>query len=227
MYLLKPGLAGAVLALAAVPAQAQIDNRDPGRFVQSIAQTGFGSLKGPRSAARGKFRAILAQHFAVDAIGDRLIQRWRRQITPQQYAAYRAAFPNFIIGTYADRLYDYSDASLKVVRVQNQGANAAVLTQVTKPGGRPGDGDLDADPGRPWLQGAEPHGRRRQSRGCARGGFRQLHSAQRLRPPRPVHEQPGLSSSPTPRSFRAKSRNAARASRLRSKRTVLGNGTKL
>jgi hypothetical protein len=55
MYLLKPGLAGAVLALAAVPAQAQIDNRDPGRFVQSIAQTGFGSLKGPRSAARGKF----------------------------------------------------------------------------------------------------------------------------------------------------------------------------
>ena len=137
MYLLKSGLAGAVLALAAVPAQAQIDNRDPGRFVQSIAQTGFGSLKGPRSAARGKFRAILAQHFAVDAIGDRLIQRWRRQITPQQYAAYRAAFPNFIIGTYADRLYDYSDASLKVVRVQNQGANAAVLTQVTKPGGRP------------------------------------------------------------------------------------------
>jgi hypothetical protein len=29
MYLLKSGLAGAVLALAAVPAHAQIDNRDP------------------------------------------------------------------------------------------------------------------------------------------------------------------------------------------------------
>jgi phospholipid transport system substrate-binding protein len=83
--------------------------------------------------------------------------------------------PNFIIGTYADRLYDYSDASLKVVRVQNQGANAAVLTQVTKPGGRPGDRDLDADARRRWLQGAEPHGRWRQPRGCARGGFRQLH----------------------------------------------------
>jgi phospholipid transport system substrate-binding protein len=139
MFSFKTGLAGAAAATALLvaPAYAQIDNRDPGRFVQSIAQTGFGSLQGPRSAARGKFRSILAQHFAVDAIGERLIQRWRRQITPQQYAAYKAAFPNFIIGTYADRLYDYSDASLKVVRVQNQGANAAVLTQVTKPGGRP------------------------------------------------------------------------------------------
>ena len=139
MFSFKTGLAGAAAAAAlfAAPAQAQIDNRDPGRFVQSIAQTGFSSLQGPRSAARGKFRSILAQHFAVEAIGDRLIQRWRRQITPQQYAAYKAAFPNFIIGTYADRLYDYSNASLKVVRVQNQGANAAVLTQVTKPGGRP------------------------------------------------------------------------------------------
>ncbi len=137
MNLPRFALAGALVVLAAAPAQAKIDNRDPGRFVQGLAQTGFSSLKGPRSAARGKFRSILAQHFAVDAIGDRLIQRWRRQITPQQYAAYKAAFPNFIIGTYADRLYDYSNATLKVVRVQNQGANAAVLTQVTKPGGRP------------------------------------------------------------------------------------------
>jgi phospholipid transport system substrate-binding protein len=124
-------------ALLAAPAQAQIDNRDPARFVQSLAQTGFSSLKGPRAAARGKFRSILAQHFAVDAIGERLIRRWRPQISQAQYTQYRATFPNFIIGTYADRLYDYADASLKVVRVQNQGANAAVLTQVTKPGGRP------------------------------------------------------------------------------------------
>jgi phospholipid transport system substrate-binding protein len=46
-------------------------------------------------------------------------------------------FPQFHHRHYADRLYDYSDASLKVVRVQNQGANAAVLTQVTKPAAAP------------------------------------------------------------------------------------------
>jgi phospholipid transport system substrate-binding protein len=126
--------AGAVLA---APAHAQIDNRDPSRFVQGLSTTGLSALKGNRAAARGKFRSILAQHFAVDAIGDRLIQRWRRQITPAQYAAYKAAFPNFIIGTYADRLYDYSTADVRVIRAQNQGNSTAVLTQVTKPGARP------------------------------------------------------------------------------------------
>ena len=127
----------AVAMAAPAPASAQINNRDPGQFVQGLATTGLGALKGSRSAARGKFRAILAQHFAVDAIGDRLMRRWRRQITPAQYAQYKAAFPSFIIGTYADRLYDYSDASVKVVRTQNQGAATAVLTQVTQPGQRP------------------------------------------------------------------------------------------
>jgi phospholipid transport system substrate-binding protein len=130
-------LAGAAAVMLAAPASAQIDNQDPGRFVQSLATTGFSSLRGEKAAARGKFRSILAQHFAVDAIGDKLIRRWRPQITPAQYAAYKAAFPNFIVGTYADRLYDYSGASIKVVRVQSQGANAAVLTHVTRPGARP------------------------------------------------------------------------------------------
>lgn len=139
MTVRKIGFAASAITAVALtaPAHAQIDNRDPGRFVQSLAQTGFGALQGPRSAARGKFRAILAQHFAVDAIGDRLIRRWRPQISQAQYAQYRAVFPAFIIGTYADRLYDYANANLKVIRVQNQGANAAVLTQVTKPGGQP------------------------------------------------------------------------------------------
>ena len=133
------GLAGAATAAAflAAPAAAQIDNRDPARFVQGIANTGLSSLRGDRNLARGKFRNLLAQHFAVDAIGDRLIRRHRATITPAQYRAYKQAFPGFIIGTYADRLYPYASAQVKVVRAQNQGANAAVLTQVTREGARP------------------------------------------------------------------------------------------
>lgn len=127
----------ASLPFAISPAAAAIDNQDPGRFVQSLATTGFGVLKGNKASARGQFRTILGQHFAVDAIGDRLIRRWRPKVSAAQYQAYKAALPNFIIGTYADRLYDYADASIKIVRVQNQGDNAAVLTQVTKPGERP------------------------------------------------------------------------------------------
>jgi phospholipid transport system substrate-binding protein len=138
----RNSFAAAAIGLAAIcapaftaPAVAQAG--DAGAFVQNLAVTGLGALRGDRAAARGKFRSLLARDFAVDAIGDRLIRRWRPKLTPAQYSQYQAAFPSFIIGTYADRLYDYADASVKVIRVQNQGANAAVLTQVTRKGGSP------------------------------------------------------------------------------------------
>lgn len=139
-------LAAAALALASVgaplmvatPAHAAIDNSEPAAFVNSLVADGFGALRsGNRTAAKAKFRSLLAQHFAVDSIGDRLIRRWSGQITPAQRAAYKAAFPNFIIGTYADRLFDYANASVKVVRTQAAGNGAAVVTQVTRPGASP------------------------------------------------------------------------------------------
>jgi phospholipid transport system substrate-binding protein len=127
----------AMTAVAATPASAAINNQDPGKFVQSLATTSFNALKGDKASARNNFRSVLSQHFAVDAIGDRLIRRWRPKISDAQYKAYKAAFPSFIVGTYADRLYDLADADIKVVRVQNRGSNAAVLTQITRPGRRP------------------------------------------------------------------------------------------
>ncbi len=130
-------VAGLASPLATAPAAAQIDARDPGQFVDSLAERGFTVLTGNRAQARGQFRSLLAQHFAVDTIGDNLIRQWRPRITAQQYQQYKAAFPNFIIGTYADRLYDYAGADLEVVRVQNSANAAAVLTRVTKPGAQP------------------------------------------------------------------------------------------
>ena len=136
-FLIRGIAVAGLAAIAVAPAGAQVSNQDPGKFVQSLATTGFGVLKGDKAAARGKFRSLLTQHFAVDAVGDRLVRRWKPKVSAAQYAAYKAAFPSFIVGTYADRLHDYADASIKIVRVQNQGSNAAVLTQVTKPGARP------------------------------------------------------------------------------------------
>lgn len=132
-------LAGVTTPLLATPAQAAaINTQDPGQFIDGLTQQGFAALRsGNKSAARSQFRTLLAQHFAVDQIGDRLIRRWAPRITPAQHAAYKAAFPNFIIGTYADRLFDYAKASVKIVRVQQAGNGAAVLTQVTNPGSSP------------------------------------------------------------------------------------------
>lgn len=131
-------IAAIPLAPIAAPAAAAVNTADPAQFVDTLANDGFAVLRnGDKNAARAEFRKMLTQHFAVDAIGDRLIRRWSPTITPAQRAAYKAAFPNFIIGTYADRLFEYAKADLKVVRTMPAGGGVDVVTQVTKPGAAP------------------------------------------------------------------------------------------
>ena len=141
---LRDALVGAALILGplgggiAAPVSAQVTTSDPSQFVQTLSDTAFTTLRtGDRAGARVKFRTLLRQYFAVDEIGDRLIRRWRPTITPAQYAAYKAVLPDYLIGTYADRLYEYANAKLTVVRAQPSGSSAAVLTRVTRPGGSP------------------------------------------------------------------------------------------
>lgn len=122
----------------AAPAFAAVNNQDPAQFIDSLSNEGFAALRsGNKAAARAKFRTLLAQHFAVDAIGDRLIRRWSPTISAEQRTAYKQAFPSFIIGTYADRLFEYANADLKVVRTMPAGGGIDVVSQVTKPGTSP------------------------------------------------------------------------------------------
>ncbi len=122
----------------AAPASAAVNTADPAQFIDTLADEGFATLRtGEKAAARTKFRTMLAQYFAVDAIGDRLIRRWSPTITPAQRAAYKAVFPAFIIGTYADRLFEYAKADLKVIRTMPAAGGVDVVTQVTKPGAAP------------------------------------------------------------------------------------------
>lgn len=119
------------------PAQAAVDASDPGRFIDTLGDTAFATLRGGSSASsRAQFRSILSRHFAVGIIGDKLIQRHRARISPAQYAQYKAAFPGFIIGTYGDRLAPYANADIKIIRVIPRGNSAAVVTSVTRPGAR-------------------------------------------------------------------------------------------
>ena len=142
---LRPLLAAAAISLSslaiptlATPALAAVNDQQPGPFVDTLSAEAFKALRsGNRTAAKSQFRTLLSQYFAVDAIGDRLIRRWSAKITPAQRASYKAAFPTFIVGTYADRLFDYANADLKVIRAIPQGDSAVVQTQVTKPGARP------------------------------------------------------------------------------------------
>ncbi len=130
---------GTLLPAMLSPAAAVVDTSDPQRFVQTLTTDGFAAMRsGNRDAAKAKFRALLAQNVAVDQIGDRLIRRALPTITPAQHAAYKAALPGYVVGTYADRLFEYADANVRVVRAQpTAGGGADVFTQVTKPGAQP------------------------------------------------------------------------------------------
>jgi phospholipid transport system substrate-binding protein len=130
---------GVLLPAVFSPAFAAVDTSDPQRFVQTLTTDGFAAMRtGSREAAKGKFRALLAQNVAVDQIGDRLVRRWLPTISPAQRAAYKAALPGYVVGTYADRRFEYADATIRVVRSQpTAGGGADVYTQVVKPGSQP------------------------------------------------------------------------------------------
>lgn len=126
-----------VVPLASVQATV-VANQDAATFISSLGSESFAVLKtGNKAVVRTKFRELLSQHFAIDAIGERLIRRWSSQITPAQKASYKAAIPNFIVGTYSDNLYDYANASMKVIRTTPAGSGFNVVTQVQKPGAQP------------------------------------------------------------------------------------------
>jgi len=130
---------GMLLPAMTSPAFAAVDTSDPQRFVQTLTTDGFAAMRsGNREAAKAKFRALLAQHVAVDLIGDRLVRRWLPTINASQHEAYKAALPGYVVGTYADRLFEYANANIRVVRSQpTAGGGADVYTQVTKPGQQP------------------------------------------------------------------------------------------
>jgi phospholipid transport system substrate-binding protein len=130
--------AGGLSPATFAPATAAVDASNPQAFVQTLTTDGFAALKGDRATSRNRLRNMLATHVAVDQIGDRLIRRWLPTISPAQRAAYKQALPGYVVGTYADRLSDYSDATVRVVRTQpTAGGGADVFTQVVKPGRQP------------------------------------------------------------------------------------------
>ena len=140
--------AGVVLA-ATLPASAQIsspaasttDTAAAGDFIAALSDRVFAVLKTGESktALKARFRTMLKENFAVDEAGLRLIRRYRSQITPAQLSAYHAVLPDYVVNVYTDRLINYSNATVKIVRTQAHGAsgNVDVFSRISVPGKEP------------------------------------------------------------------------------------------
>ncbi len=144
-------LAALGTALSAVSARAQpapmasaANTQDPRAFIEELSSRTFALLRSGTTSEterRRTLRAMLSDNFAIPQIGDRLIRRHRAAITPAQYSAYKSVFPGFVVGTYADRLEGFHDATLKVLRTVPRGTagDTDVLARVTQPGRQPID----------------------------------------------------------------------------------------
>ena len=128
-----------VMAQTAAPAAA-IDAAAASKFIDRISGEAFAVLRDKsmsKIAARAKFRSMLRENVALDEIGNRLIRRQRATLTPAQYTAYQAALPEFVLNAYADRLYDYQNATFKMVRtLPRNAATVDVYSSVTQPSKR-------------------------------------------------------------------------------------------
>lgn len=131
-------LGTATMPALTAPATAAVSQSSASSFVESLAADGLQVLRtGSDAQKRARFRSLLGDHFAVRQIGDRLIRRWRGQISSSQYSAYQQALPGFLLGTYADRLSAYARADVEVTNATQRGDTYLVQTRVTNPGSRP------------------------------------------------------------------------------------------
>ena len=140
--ILAPVIAAPAMAQVAAPAVAAAGDPAARAFIEKLANDAFGVLRDKsliKTESRNRFRSMLQQNVALEDIGNRLIRRHKATITPVQNAAYIAALPDFVLNAYADRLYDYSDASLKTLRTTARGGMTDVATRVTRPGSQPVD----------------------------------------------------------------------------------------
>jgi phospholipid transport system substrate-binding protein len=126
------------IALAA-PGSAQPADNDKaaGAFIDDLADRAYAVLRdksNSKTEVKAKFRALLKQNFAVQDIGNRLIRRHVRTISKAQYQAYQAAFPDYVVDTYTDNLFEFADSDLRVVRTVPRGTRGAidVYTRVTR-----------------------------------------------------------------------------------------------
>jgi phospholipid transport system substrate-binding protein len=133
--------------LAPAPARAEAataaQQAEAARFVERLANDAFAVLRDPsisRDQAKARFKAMLRDNFAIEQTGMRVIRKHRAGLTPAQLEAYRRALPDYVVNTYADRLYDFGNSRLTVVRQVPRGSrgDVDVYARVTDPnGGRP------------------------------------------------------------------------------------------
>jgi phospholipid transport system substrate-binding protein len=140
--LATPGLLSASMAHAQAAAQRTATAADNPRaaqdFIKTMSDRAFAVLRDKtltKAQREARFRQLLGEGFALDYIALFTLGPARRSATEQQVRDYQAAFPDYVIRIYANRLTDYSDTSLRMTGVQPVGTRGDVMVRSTVAGG--------------------------------------------------------------------------------------------
>jgi phospholipid transport system substrate-binding protein len=120
-------------AQAAKPADAR-------HFIEDLANRALSVLDNGDFDANGRkaeFRKLFTDNFDVDGIARFVLGRYWRRATPQEREEYLTLFRDFVVGTYASRLEQYSGETLKVKNVREDRDEAVVETAIERPEGPP------------------------------------------------------------------------------------------
>jgi phospholipid transport system substrate-binding protein len=111
---------------------------DAQAFIQTLANRALSVLDNGAINSDGRkaeFRKLFADNFDVDGIARFVLGRYWRRATPQEREEYLALFREFVVGTYASRLEQYSGETLKVKGVREDRDEAVVETEIERPRG--------------------------------------------------------------------------------------------
>ncbi|MBV7256520.1 ABC transporter substrate-binding protein [Pacificimonas sp. WHA3] len=134
--------------MSAAPAYAQAasesDAKAAAKFIDTLSSEAFavirsGSANSPQT--RAALNEMLAENFDVNYIGQYLIRRHKKDIDADQYRAYMAVFPTWVVATYTNNLFAFEDSEIRVIRAIPRGArgDVEVFTRIIPKSGSPFD----------------------------------------------------------------------------------------
>jgi len=136
-------LLAATCLLLTKPATVKADEFTDGavKFIETLADDAVQSLTAQNLEKKERikrFRILLNQNFAVDAIGRWVLGRYWRKATKEEQAEYAVLFEDLIVATYVNRFEEFSGETLKVIKAISQnGKDAIVKSEIIRPAGQP------------------------------------------------------------------------------------------
>lgn len=145
----------AVTVAVPVSARAGVNNDEVKAFVGSMAESAISSLTSTdieRDERKARFRKLVHDYFAINAIAKWVLGRHWARATSEQREEYLSLFEAMLLERYVDGFKNYSGESLEVDRSEQRGDNDFIVhtllkkpgaTQATKVSWRVGVGEKD------------------------------------------------------------------------------------